>query len=153
MLGRNTNPQPRLALRVERWPSSRRSHSRCGKEGRVLARASEFQCALCERLQFAALAASRLYHELLTDLEASHICHDEARAFRIRTELSGALLDRDADISDLAEHERTHVNSSTTASPIGSPQSEREAPKKSHFWKDSRLVTTNPLWEVVADNA
>jgi hypothetical protein len=64
-------------------------------------------------LLFAALAASRLYHELLADLEASHVCHDEERAFGIRTELSGALLDRDAAIAALAEHERTHAQTST----------------------------------------
>jgi len=107
------NLQPRLALRVEFRPRPRRHQQRFWKTEGMLAQDS--QCALCERLQFAALAASKLYHELLADLEASHVCHDEARAFRIRTELSGALLDRDAAIAALAEHERTHANTSTAA--------------------------------------
>ena len=75
----------------------------------MLARDSQLECALCERLLFTALAASRLYHNLLADLEASHICHDEERAFRIRTQLTEALLDRDAAVAGLAEHESTHA--------------------------------------------
>jgi len=77
--------------------------------------AQDSQCALCERLQFAALAASKLYHEFLADLEASHVCHEEARAFRIRTELTRVLGDRDAAVAALAEHERTHAKTSTSA--------------------------------------
>jgi hypothetical protein len=104
--------QPRLALRVEWRPRPGGSLRSCGEEEGVLARESQPQCALCERLLFAALAASRLYHDPLGDLEAWHIRQDEQRAFRLRKEVAEALFDRDAAIAGLAEHERTHAKTS-----------------------------------------
>jgi hypothetical protein len=107
------NPQLGLALRVEcrQWPL--RSLSLPAKKRTPLARDSESRCALCRSLLYAALAASKQYHGLLADLEASHIYRDAELPFLIQSEVPGALLNRDTAIGLLAEHERTHAKTST----------------------------------------
>jgi hypothetical protein len=106
------NLQLGLALTVEcqQWPL--RSQSCRGKKRTFLARDSERRCALCRNLLYAALAASKQYHGLLADLEASHIYHDAVLPFLIQSEVPGALLNRDTAIAALVEHERTHAKAS-----------------------------------------
>jgi hypothetical protein len=107
------NLQLGLALSVERQQWALRSLSRPGKKRTPLARNSVRRCALCRSLLYAALAASKQYHSLLADLEASHIYGDAELPFLIQSEVHGALLNRDTAITALAEHERTHAKTST----------------------------------------
>jgi predicted Rdx family selenoprotein len=65
-------------------------------------------CADCERLMLAAISASRIYHDLVGDLESAHIRRDTAEPFRLQQQVADALRNRDAAIKALYDHEHTH---------------------------------------------
>jgi hypothetical protein len=66
-------------------------------------------CEECEILALAAFDASRAHHNLLTVLEAVHICHDAALTLGIQQRVAKALRDRDEAISALNDHEGVHT--------------------------------------------
>jgi hypothetical protein len=66
-------------------------------------------CLHCDRLQQAALTASKAYHELLGDLEAAYILRYSDVAVRLSVLLEKALQIRNAAIAELTAHENTHA--------------------------------------------
>jgi len=132
------NLQLGLALKVEcqQWPL--RSLSCPGKKKTPLPRDSESRCALCRSLLYAALAASKQYHSLLADLEASHIYRDPELPFLIQGEVPGALLNRDAAIAALAEHERIHAKTSTEKKDSTCAPQKPRLERSGRFRKDLR---------------
>jgi hypothetical protein len=65
-------------------------------------------CEDCEGLMLAAINASRVYHNLVADLESAHIRRDNAEPFRLQQQVADALRNRDAAIKALNDHEHTH---------------------------------------------
>ena len=59
-------------------------------------------CPECSEFLDPTLKASKVYHELLADLEAAHIRKDVARAIHIRDRLNEALRDRDAKLAGVS---------------------------------------------------
>jgi hypothetical protein len=52
-----------------------------------------------------ALTASKVYHQLLEDLEAAHICHNSEMLMLLAVRLESALQSRNAAIAELTNHE------------------------------------------------
>jgi hypothetical protein len=74
-------------------------------------------CEHCERLMLAAVEKSRIYHDLLADLESAHIVRDVEQSFIIKQRVAEALRGRDEAIRVLTEHERTHAKDARAGQP------------------------------------
>ena len=66
-------------------------------------------CSQCDGLLYAALDASKAYHDLLGALEAANIRHDTELAYRLQAEETKSASTRDDAITALRDHERTHA--------------------------------------------
>ena len=67
------------------------------------------RCTQCDSLLQAALDASRAYHDLLGALEAADIRHDTQLAYDLQAQEAKSVLNRDAAIMALRNHERIHA--------------------------------------------
>ena len=81
-------------------------------------------CVQCERLRSLAVSATRIYHDLVADLECSYLNHDLKAALRLSARLENARRDRDARIAELTIHEKTHaLRKPANAVPLSKRQS------------------------------
>ena len=76
-----------------------------------MSQGSHSGCSECADFLKAALEASRAYHNLLGDLESSHIRNDTKEAFRLNDQIAQSVLSRDNSITALRDHQRTHAKS------------------------------------------